>query len=83
MLWPDPAQRHRLTEIRDNLTARIAEAEREGWLGEVEGLQVSLAGADDKLAQIDRRPHRQPPSTSASPPHDQTLTPGQQTATER
>ena len=54
MLWPDPAQRARLVEIRDNLTARIAEAEREGWLGEVEGLAVSLAGADDKLAQIDR-----------------------------
>jgi len=32
---------------------RIAEAEREGWLGEIEGLQVSLAGAEDKLAQID------------------------------
>ena len=56
MLWPDPAQRDRLVEIRDNLTARIAEAEREGWLGEVEGLQISLAGAEDKLAQIDRRP---------------------------
>jgi integrase len=55
MLWPDPDQRGRLTEIRDNLTARIAEAEREGWLGEIEGLQVSLAGAEDKLAQIDRR----------------------------
>ena len=56
MLWPDPAQRARLVEIRDNLTARIAEAEREGWLGEVEGLQISLAGAEDKLAQIDRHP---------------------------
>ncbi len=55
MLWPDPAQRGRLAEIRDNLTARIAEAEREGWLGEIEGLQVSLAGAGEKLAQIDRR----------------------------
>lgn len=55
MLWPDPAQRDRLVEIRDNLNARIVEAEREGWLGEVEGLQVSLAGAEDKLAQIDRR----------------------------
>lgn len=55
MLWPDPAQRTRLVEIRDNLTARIAEAEREGWLGEVEGLQVSLAGAEDKLIQVDRR----------------------------
>lgn len=55
MLWPDPAQRDRLVEIRDNLLARIAEAEREGWLGEVEGLQVSLAGAEEKLAQLDRR----------------------------
>jgi len=55
MLWPDPAQRDRLAEIRDNLTARIAEACREGWLGEVEGLQISLAGAKDKLAQLDQR----------------------------
>ena len=50
---PRPAPR--LAEIRDNLIARIAEAEREGWLGEVEGLQITLAGADDKLSQIDRR----------------------------
>ena len=55
MLWPDPAQRDRLAEICDNLTARIAEAEHKGWLGEVEGLQVSLAGAREKLAQVDRR----------------------------
>jgi hypothetical protein len=55
MHWPDPAQRPRIAEIRDNLQARIAEAEREGWLGEAEGLKISLAGARDKLAQIDRR----------------------------
>ena len=55
MHWPDPAQRPRLAEIRDNLIARIAEAEREGWLGEVEGLQITLAGAEDKLAQVDKR----------------------------
>jgi hypothetical protein len=55
MLWPHPAQQHRLTEIRDNLAARMAEAEREGWLGEVEGLKISLAGAQDKLSQITRR----------------------------
>lgn len=60
MLWPDPAQRPRIAEIRDNLIARISEAEREGWHGEIEGLKVSLVGADDKLAQIDRR-------TKASP----------------
>lgn len=55
LLWPDPNQRARLVEIRDNLNARIAEAQREGWLGEVEGLQVSLAGAQDKLDQNERR----------------------------
>jgi hypothetical protein len=55
MHWPDPAQRPRIAEIRDNLLARITEAEHEGWLGEVEGLKVSLAGAQDKLAQLDRR----------------------------
>jgi integrase len=55
MHWPDPAQRARIAEIRDNLILRIAEAEREGWFGEVEGLKVSLVGAEDKLAQIDRR----------------------------
>ncbi|MGV9396761.1 hypothetical protein [Streptomyces sp. NPDC003668] len=58
MLWPDPAQRDRLVEIRDNLVSRIAEAERGGWLGEMEGLQVSLAGAEEKLTQLERRPSR-------------------------
>jgi hypothetical protein len=58
MLWPDPAQRSRLLEISENLTARIDEAQREGWLGELEGLQISLAGADNKLDQIDRQGHR-------------------------
>jgi hypothetical protein len=51
MLRVDPAQRHRLREIRDSLTARIAEAEREGWAGEAEGLKVSLAAADARLAE--------------------------------
>jgi len=59
LLRPDPAQRARLEEIRSNLHDRIAEAGREGWLGEVEGLKVSLAGTDDKLAQIDAALHRQ------------------------
>ncbi len=55
MLWPDPHQRPRLVEIRDNLSARVSEAEGEGWPGEVEGLQISLAGAESKLAPIDGR----------------------------
>jgi hypothetical protein len=59
LLRPSPTQRARLEEIRDNLQARIAEAIREGWLGEVEGLHVSLAGANDKLQQIDSTRQRQ------------------------
>ena len=58
LLRTDPAQRPRLTEIRDNLTARIAEAEQQGWLGEAEGLRVSLAGAEGKLAELDERARR-------------------------
>jgi hypothetical protein len=53
MLRIEPAQRSRLEEIRDNLLARIAEAEREGWTGEAEGLKVSLAAANNKIAQAD------------------------------
>ena len=55
MLWPDPTQRARITDIADNLTTRITEAEHEGWHGEIEGLKISLAGAQNKLAQIDTR----------------------------
>jgi hypothetical protein len=53
MLRIDPTQRHRLQQIRANLTARIAEAEREGWTGEAEGLKVSLAAADAKISESD------------------------------
>jgi len=35
--------------------ARIVEGQREGWLGEAEGLQVRLAGAQDKLGEVERR----------------------------
>jgi hypothetical protein len=41
-------------QICGNLTARIAEAEANHWLGEAEGLKVSLAGARDKLAQMNQ-----------------------------
>jgi hypothetical protein len=43
-----------MQEIRDNLLARIDEARREGWLGEVDGLQISLIGVRQKLAQLDQ-----------------------------
>ncbi|MEV1178209.1 site-specific integrase [Nonomuraea sp. NPDC049784] len=53
-----PGERPRLEEIRENLHARIAEAEREGWLGDVEQLTVSLAAAEDKINQIDAKERR-------------------------
>ncbi len=53
LLRIDPDQRPRLAGIRDSLSARIAEAEREGWTGEAEGLKVSLSAAEAKLAQAD------------------------------
>jgi hypothetical protein len=52
LLRPDPAQRARLVQIHDNLLDRIAEARIEGWLGELDGLQVSLAAARNKLTQL-------------------------------
>ena len=58
LLRVDPAQRPRLEGIRDNLTARIGEAEREGWAGEAEGLKISLDAAQHKLAQLDQRARR-------------------------
>jgi hypothetical protein len=41
-------------QIGDSLTARITEAEASHWLGEAEGLKISLAGARHKLAQMDQ-----------------------------
>ncbi|TXK12347.1 site-specific integrase [Microbacterium hatanonis] len=56
MFRPDPRAEARFVEIVDNLEARIAEALENNWLGEVEGLQVSLAGARDKLERVRRKP---------------------------
>lgn len=68
LLRPDPAQRARLEEIHDNLEARIIEAKREGWLGEVEGLQISYSGVKDKLAQIDATLQRKAATTELGMP---------------
>ncbi|MFJ9370686.1 hypothetical protein ACIRRA_40570 [Nocardia sp. NPDC101769] len=43
-----------MTEIIDNLQARIEEAARHGWFGEVQGLRVSLEAARLKLADAER-----------------------------
>ena len=68
MLRVDPDQRHRLKAIRDSLTTRIAEAKREGWTGEAEGLKVSLAAAGAKLAEADAATARRTTSADLGMP---------------
>lgn len=54
LLRPDPAQLDRIEEIIHNLHDRIEEAEQKGWLGEIDGLKISLDGARDKHARMFR-----------------------------
>ncbi|MFD9211804.1 tyrosine-type recombinase/integrase [Streptomyces sp. NPDC059544] len=54
MLRVDPAQQARLIEIIRSLTERLAEAKLNGWLGEEEGLRVSLEAARNKLTAMER-----------------------------
>ncbi|MDQ6837228.1 MAG: site-specific integrase [Actinomycetota bacterium] len=54
LLRPDPTARPRLVEIGDNLVARIDEARRQGWLGEVGGLEITLAATKRKLGEMDQ-----------------------------
>lgn len=54
VLQMDPNQRPRLIEIIQNLRERITEARGNGWLGEVEGLQVSFDAAMGKLNSLKR-----------------------------
>lgn len=58
----DPGARRRLVEIIANLKDRIQEAKLNGWLGEIEGLGVSLEAASRKLVSLDRTRDRQPNS---------------------
>jgi hypothetical protein len=58
MLRVSPTQRPRLIEIIQNLADRITEARMNEWLGEVQGLQVSLIAAKGKLANLDRNLER-------------------------
>jgi hypothetical protein len=50
----DPRARSRLVEIIANLRERITEAKLNDWLGEVQGLGVSLNEASRKLVALDR-----------------------------
>lgn len=52
MLRPDTAQRHRLETVLANLHERWAEAKRTGWLGELEGIKISIGVAEEKRGQM-------------------------------
>jgi hypothetical protein len=52
MLRVEPSQQARLVEITRNLADRVDEARANGWLGEVQGLQISLEAARTKLFWI-------------------------------
>lgn len=56
-------------KLCQNLADRIAEAERKGWVDDVEGLSLSRAAAEEEIAQIDaRRSASSLRPSSASPP---------------
>ncbi len=52
MLGPELVQRQRLELIRANLTDRRGERARMGWRGELEGIEISLRAAHEKLKQM-------------------------------
>jgi integrase len=54
MLRVSLPQRPRLIAIIENLRERIEEAKMNGWLGEVQGLQYSLAKGQEKLGSLDK-----------------------------
>jgi len=55
MLRPDPTQRPRLEELIQALRDRKIEAEERGWLGELEGIEISLEAAQEKISQMVRQ----------------------------
>ena len=74
MLRPDPAQQDRLEEIIANLHAHLEEAHAQGWRGEIDGLEISLGAADQKLASM----RRSRPSTDLGMPAVPQRQPGEQ-----
>jgi hypothetical protein len=50
----DPAQSDRLTLIETDLSARIATARDNAWIGDVEQLQLTLGHLHDKQDQVQR-----------------------------
>jgi len=54
MLHVDPVMLDRLEEIHTDLLARHAQAEAAGWLGELEGIALTLRFLQDKRDQAQR-----------------------------
>ncbi len=54
VLLVDPKMLRRLDEIEADLLARRQRAESEGWLGEIEGLDLTLSFLRDKRARTQR-----------------------------
>jgi hypothetical protein len=54
MLRIDPAMLTRLDDLETDLLARRQRAQDEGWLGELEGLDLTLRFLGDKRADVQR-----------------------------
>ena len=67
MHWPAPGQRPRIAEIRDNLIARIAEAEREGWAARPKDSRSASPAPATNSPRSTVAPHQSPLSTLACP----------------
>jgi hypothetical protein len=62
MLRVDPKLLSRLEQNETDLLARRVRAEAEGWLGELEGIELTLTFLNDKRNEADRMLHRAPVS---------------------
>ncbi len=69
MLRIDPAMLARLDDLETDLLARRDRAQDEGWLGEIEGLQLTLRFLADKRADAARLTRLQPIAIT-TPPRD-------------
>lgn len=57
MLHVDPKMLGRLDELHTDLLARRAHAEAERWLGEIEGIDLTLRFLAEKRAETQRLVH--------------------------
>ena len=65
VLQVDPKMLPRLDELKEDFVARRGRAEHEGWLGEIEGINLTLASCGQGASRPSGT--AAPPSPSASP----------------